>query len=144
MDSFLEAIGKYADFSGRARRKEYWMFALFVFVIYIGLILAGGLLAGVVNHASHGVGGLVFLAPAYLFILAMFIPSLSVSARRLHDTGRSGWWILIGMVPFVGGIVLLVFHCQDSQMGPNEYGPNPKGIGALNPYPPFPQAPPAY
>jgi len=145
MDSFLEVIRKYADFNGRARRKEYWMFALFVFVIYIGLAIAGGLLMGVINHASHGVGGLVFLAPAYLFILAMIIPSLSVAVRRLHDTGKSGWWLLIGFVPFVGSIILLIFYCQDSQFGPNEFGPNPKGIGApMNPYPSYPQAPPAY
>ena len=145
MDSFLEVIRKYADFNGRARRKEYWMFALFVFVIYIGLAIAGGLLTAIIAKTSHGMGGLVFLAPAYLFILAMLIPSLAVAVRRLHDTGKSGWFLLIGLIPFIGSIILLVFYCMDSQPGPNEYGPNPKGIGApVNPYPSFPQAPPAY
>ena len=145
MDSFLEVMRKYADFNGRARRKEYWMFALFVFVIYIGLAIAGGLLMAVVAKTTHGAAGLVFLAPAYLFILAMLIPSLSVAVRRLHDTGKSGWFLLIGLIPFIGSIILLVFYCMDSQPGPNEFGPNPKGIGApMNPYPSFPQAPPAY
>jgi len=145
MDSFLEVMRKYADFNGRARRKEYWMFALFVFVIYIGLAIAGGLLTAIIAKTSHGMGGLVFLAPAYLFILAMLIPSLAVAVRRLHDTGKSGWFLLIGLIPFIGSIILLVFYCMDSQPGPNEYGPNPKGIGApVNPYPSFPQAPPAY
>jgi len=140
MDSFLEVIRKYADFNGRSRRKEYWMFTLFVILIYLALFIAGALLAAVVAKDSHGAAGLVFLAPFYLFCLAMFIPSLAVGVRRLHDTGKSGWWFLIGFIP-LGGLVLLVFYCMDSQPGPNEYGPNPKGIGApMNPYPSAPQA----
>jgi len=145
MDSFLEVVRKYADFSGRSRRKEFWMYNLFLVLIYAGLFIAGALLAAVTAKGSHSAAGLVFLAPFYLFCLAMFIPSLAVAVRRLHDTGKSGWFLLIGLIPFIGSIILLVFYCMDSQPGPNEFGPNPKGIGAaMNPYPSYPQAPPAY
>jgi uncharacterized membrane protein YhaH (DUF805 family) len=140
MDSFLLAVNKYAEFSGRSRRKEYWMFTLFVILIYLGLAFAGGLLIGLVHQNNGSMAGLVFLAPAYLFILAMIIPSLAVCVRRLHDTGRSGWWYCINFVPFVGGIIFLVFMCQDSQMGPNLYGPNPKGVDGFAPYPSLPQS----
>jgi uncharacterized membrane protein YhaH (DUF805 family) len=115
------------------------MFTLFVTVIYLALAFAGALLMGVVNRGNGSASGFVFLAPAYLFILAMIIPSLAVCVRRLHDTGRSGWWYFIGLIPFVGGIILLVFMCQDSQAGPNLYGPNPKGVDGLTPYSSVPQ-----
>jgi uncharacterized membrane protein YhaH (DUF805 family) len=145
MNWYMEVLRKYADFSGRARRTEYWMFTLFNFLVYIVLMV---LLAAAVflTGQSSGNGGAIFLivVPLWLYALATLIPGLAVSVRRLHDTGRSGWWMLLAFVPF-GGIVILVFHCMDSQPGPNLYGPNPKGIqGYPQMMPPYPGTPGAY
>ena len=123
MNWFLLALKKYAVFAGRSQRSEYWFFVLFYFLIAIVLSIvdtAAGLMS-----LQAGIG--LFSG---LFMLAMFIPSLAVGVRRLHDIGRTGWWILIGLIPFIGWIVLLVFAVQDSQPGTNEYGPNPKEAAA--------------
>jgi uncharacterized membrane protein YhaH (DUF805 family) len=116
---FIEALRKYAVFSGRSRRKEYWFFVLFVVIISIVLNIIDGLIGA--YDRSMGVGLL-----STIFSLAILIPSIAVSVRRLHDINRTGWWILIALVPLVGWIVLLVFHLQDSTPGTNRYGPNPK------------------
>jgi uncharacterized membrane protein YhaH (DUF805 family) len=116
---FIEALRKYAVFSGRSRRKEYWFFVLFVVVISIVLTSIDGLIGA--YDRSMGVGLL-----STIFSLAILIPSIAVSVRRLHDIDRTGWWVLISLVPLVGWIVLLVFHVQDSTPGTNRYGPNPK------------------
>lgn len=113
MNWYLEVLKKYAVFSGRARRKEYWMFVLFNMII--------GLVLGFVEGLVDGPGVL-----SSLYSLAVLIPGIAVSVRRLHDTGRSGWWLLIGLVPLIGAIVLLVFMVQDSDPAANPYGPNPK------------------
>jgi uncharacterized membrane protein YhaH (DUF805 family) len=113
MSWYLAVLKNYAKFSGRARRTEYWMFMLFSLIISLVLAFIEGLLG------SGGVLGL-------LYGLAVLVPSLAVSVRRLHDTGRSGWWLLIGLIPIVGVIVLIVFAVQDSNAGDNAYGPNPK------------------
>ena len=105
----------YADFNGRARRSEYWFFFLFVVLVSIVLSFLGGML---------GAPGLARILYG-LFVIAIFVPSLSLIWRRLHDTGRSGLWFLLTFIP-IGQIVLLVFFCLDSQPGDNEYGPNPK------------------
>lgn len=97
-------MSQYAGFSGRARRSEYWYWVLFT-LLWCWIPLLNILLA-----------------------LIFFIPGLAVAVRRLHDTGRTGWWLLISLVPVIGGIVLLIFYCTDSQIGDNQYGPNPKGI----------------
>jgi len=110
MEYFIAAFKKYADFSGRATRQEYWMYVLIYLIIYIVL--------AVVDAAI----GILLLAP--IFSLVMLVPSISIAARRLHDTGRTGWWQLIGFIPLLGLIVMIVFLVQDSQ-GENEYGPNP-------------------
>lgn len=115
---YLEVLRKYAVFSGRARRKEYWTFFLFNLVIGAGLSLLQGI-AGIAGDGDHRV--LVFM-----YALAVLVPSIAVTVRRLHDTNRSGWWLLIGLVPVVGVIVLLAFMVQDSQPSENQYGPNPK------------------
>ncbi|MGI5456824.1 DUF805 domain-containing protein [Streptomyces sp. CA-249302] len=115
MSWFIEALKKYAVFSGRSRRKEYWNFALFVGIIYVVLMV----LALATKTAA-------LFALVGIFYLAILIPSLAVGVRRLHDTGRSGWWLLFGIVPIAGPITLLVFTVSDSQPGANEYGPNPK------------------
>lgn len=107
MDYFIGALKKYADFSGRARRKEYWMFILTYIIINVVLAVLG------LNVISMLVG------------LGLLIPSISIAARRLHDTGRSGWWQLIALLPLIGFIVLIVFLVQDGQET-NDYGVNPK------------------
>jgi uncharacterized membrane protein YhaH (DUF805 family) len=117
MSWFLEALKKYAEFSGRSRRKEYWMYSLFVGIIYVVLML----LAVATKQSA------VFILVA-IFWLGILVPSLAVGVRRLHDTGRSGWWLLFGIVPIAGPITLLVFSVMDSQPGANQYGPNPKEV----------------
>lgn len=112
MNWYLDVLKKYADFNGRARRTEFWMFALFNLIAYIVLALIGRVIG--------------FSALPLLYGLAVLLPSLAVAVRRLHDTGRSGWMILLGLIPCIGGIVLLVFYCGDSQPGDNEHGTNPK------------------
>ena len=119
MNWFLAALKKYADFSGRAQRSEYWYFVLFYILIYIGLAIVDRMLGTLASSSSIGL-------LTGLFTLALIIPSLAVLVRRLHDTDRSGWWILISLVPLIGAIVLLVFCVQDSQSDQNRFGPNPK------------------
>jgi uncharacterized membrane protein YhaH (DUF805 family) len=104
---------KYATFDGRARRSEFWWFALFSFAVGVAASLLDSALG-----SGRLINGLVSLA--------LLVPSLAVGARRLHDTGRSGWWQLIGIIPVIGWIVLIVWFVQDSQQD-NQYGPNPKG-----------------
>ena len=120
MNWYLEVLRKYAVFDGRARRKEYWFFYLFYILIAIVLIVLDSM-AGTLNE-DVGVG-----AFSGLLMLAMFIPGIAVTIRRLHDTDRSGWWVLIGLVPFIGGIWLLVLMVLDGSAGQNQYGPDPKG-----------------
>ncbi len=122
---WLEALKKYAVFDGRARRKEYWMFALFNSLV----ALAWAVEAIVFGVAPENQGLFVafFWLPT-LYSLAILLPSLAVMVRRLHDTDHSGWWTLISLVPLVGGIVLLVYLARDSDPSPNRYGPNPKGV----------------
>lgn len=123
MNWYLEVLKKYAVFSGRARRAEYWWFALFNLLASIALGIVDGL-TGMFNPEA-GIGLL-----GGLYTLAVLLPSLAVLVRRLHDTNRSGWWVLIALIPLIGAIVLLVFVLLDSQSGENQYGPNPKGIQA--------------
>lgn len=120
MNWYLEALRKYATFEGRARRKEYWFFILFnvLAVVVLGII-------DVVLGTSSKEAGLGLLSGIYL--LAVLLPALAVTVRRLHDTDRSGWWILIEFIPLIGGLVLLIFTLLDSTPGSNRFGPSPKG-----------------
>lgn len=113
MNWYLQVFKKYAVFTGRARRQEYWMFFLFNMIISFAL----SFIEGIVN--GPGVLGV-------LYALAVLVPGLAVTVRRLHDTNRSGWWVLISLVPIVGVIVLIVFAAQDGQAGENQYGADPK------------------
>ena len=124
MNWFLMALKNYVGFSGRSRRSEYWYFTLFYLVIAIILSVLDGVLFGgfVDGNGTPVLSG--------LFMLAMLLPSIAVGIRRLHDTDRSGWWLLMGLVPLVGVIVLIVFFVQDSKPGDNRFGPNPKGVAA--------------
>ena len=121
---YLEVLKKYAVFDGRARRKEYWMFILFNIIITAVLALIDSLIGTVIRQAGFGL-------LQGLYDLAVLIPSIAVTVRRLHDTGRTGWWILIGLIPVIGGIVLLIFMLLDSEPGANQYGPNPKTEEAI-------------
>ena len=118
MNWYLDVLKKYAQFGGRARRKEYWFFVLFNMLISIALTIIDGL-TGTLN-AESGVGLL-----SGIYALAVLIPSIAVGFRRLHDTGRSAWWLLILFIPLIGIIVLLIFLVQDSKEE-NEYGVSPK------------------
>ena len=124
MNWFLMALKNYVGFSGRSRRSEYWYFTVFYLVIAIVLSVLDGILFG---GSAVGKGTPVLSG---LFMLAMLLPSIAVGIRRLHDTDRSGWWLLMGLVPLVGVIVLIVFFVQDSKPGDNRFGPNPKGVAA--------------
>ncbi len=119
MNWYLAVLKKYAVFSGRARRKEYWMFFLFSVIISLVLMAIDGVMGTKSTMAGMGILGA-------LYTLAVFLPALGVTIRRLHDTNRSGWWIFISLVPIVGLIVLLVFLIQEGTPGVNDYGPNPK------------------
>ena len=120
MNWYLEVLKKYAVFSGRARRKEYWYFSLFNLLITIVLAVIDGMTGTLIAEANIGLCG-------GIYALAILIPFLAVSVRRLHDTDRSGWWLLIALIPLIGAIVILVFMVQDSKPNENQYGSNPKG-----------------
>jgi uncharacterized membrane protein YhaH (DUF805 family) len=120
MHYYTDAFKKYAEFSGRATRTQYWMFVLWNLVVSIVI----GILAPLIF--SENIANII----GYLYLLAVIIPSLAILARRLHDIDRSGWWILIGFVPLIGAIVLIIFAVLDSTPGTNSYGPNPKGVTA--------------
>jgi len=113
MNWYLDVLKKYAVFSGRARRQEYWMYTLFNIIISVVLVIIDGIV---------GAQGIIVV----LYCLAVLVPGLAVSIRRLHDTNHSGWWLLISFVPLIGAIILLVFLVTDSQQGDNQYGANPK------------------
>jgi uncharacterized membrane protein YhaH (DUF805 family) len=126
-EAVKSVLANYANFSGRARRSEYWYWALAVFIVEI--IVLG------VRAVSPTLGQLLYI----LVLLATLVPTLAVGVRRLHDTGRTGWWLLIALIPIIGAIVLIVFFVQDSAPGSNEFGPSPKGeAGAVPPPPPPP------
>ena len=119
---FAEAVRtclqKYVGFSGRARRSEYWWFFLFNIIVSIVASILDSVLGTMSDETNIGVIGTIAS-------LALLLPSIAVGIRRLHDTSRSGWWILIGLIPIVGWIILIVFYVQDSH-AENQYGPSPK------------------
>jgi uncharacterized membrane protein YhaH (DUF805 family) len=120
MQWYLKVLQQYAEFTGRARRTEFWMFTLFSAIISVVLGLLDNLLG--LTFVPGTLSGWLGL----LYSLAVLLPSLGVSIRRLHDTGRSGWWLLIGLVPVVGAIVLIVFCATPGNAGANAHGPDPK------------------
>jgi uncharacterized membrane protein YhaH (DUF805 family) len=147
MHWFLDPLKKYAQFSGRARRKEFWMFWLFSWVISLVIGIVDRIL-GTTNSTGNGLLGTIFS-------LAILIPSLAVAARRLHDTNRSALWLLLIFAIVIGWIVLIVFYAQEGNAGDNQYGPDPKAAerfgaagGTGEPgypgYPPAPQGGPGY
>lgn len=121
MNWYLKVLKQYADFSGRARRKEYWMFALFNMIFAVVAMILDNIFGLTVGELLYG----VFY---FLYGLAVLIPGLAVTVRRLHDVGKSGWMILIALIPLIGIIWLLVLMVTDSNPGENQYGENPKEI----------------
>jgi uncharacterized membrane protein YhaH (DUF805 family) len=120
MNWYLEVLKKYAAFDGRSRRKEYWFFILFNVLISMALAFIDRLMGNVDPETGLGLF-------SGIYALGVMIPGMAVSVRRLHDTGRSGWWLLINLVPVIGTIVFLYFMVLDSTPERNEYGPSPKG-----------------
>ena len=118
MNWYLKVFRQYADFSGRARRTEYWMFTLF------NIIIASVLMAIDLGLGTYG-------ALYSIYGLVVLIPGLAVAVRRLHDVGKSGWFLLVGLIPLIGAIWLLILMVTDSQIGPNKWGENPKGMNMM-------------
>ncbi|MCC8380607.1 DUF805 domain-containing protein [Xenorhabdus sp. PB30.3] len=116
MNWYVQVLKNYADFSGRARRKEYWMFSLFNMLALLAVCILGAILGETI--------GLILIV---LYVLITFIPSLAVTIRRLHDTNHSGWWFLLNFVP-LGGFVVFIFTLLEGTEGSNEYGADPKGL----------------
>lgn len=121
MKWYLQVLKKYAEFSGRARRTEYWMFVLFNFIFVLAAIILDNIVGTAIDEFGYG----LFY---FLYVLAVFLPGLAVGVRRLHDVGKSGWMMLIALIPLVGAIWLLVLMFTDSDPGDNAYGANPKAI----------------
>jgi len=115
MDYFIDGVKQYAVFTGRVTRKQYWMYVLVYFIIYFALFIVDLVL------------GTGFLA--FIFSLALLLPCIAIGARRVHDTGRSGWWQLLTLIPILGAIVIIIFMVQDSTED-DKYGPNPKMVQA--------------
>lgn len=159
MEWMTMPLKRYAEFSGRSRRKEYWMWTLFILLAYVAffivlMALGGSAYMGMISGSSSGLGAaggaaLIIVGLFFIFLLAILIPALAVTVRRLHDTNRSGWWMLLPLAAYpiqiigavtqssalalvgslVGlglGILLLVWYCTDGTPGPNGYGPDPK------------------
>jgi len=137
MNEYLNVIrNNYANFTGRARRREYWMFTLINSVILIllqipvqGAVIAMAAQNEAATAPSAGLTGvtLIFVILLVVYSLAVMVPSIAVTVRRLHDTGKSGWWYLLNLIP-LGSLVILVFMVLDSEPGSNKWGPNPKGV----------------
>jgi uncharacterized membrane protein YhaH (DUF805 family) len=121
MNWYLLVLKKYADFNGRARRKEYWMFVLFNIIFAVAAMIVDNLLGLTFGAIGYGV---VYM----LYALATLIPGLAAGVRRLHDIGKSGWMILIALIPIIGAIWLIVLMVTDGEPGANQYGSNPKQV----------------
>ncbi|MBX3479145.1 MAG: DUF805 domain-containing protein [Caulobacter sp.] len=124
MDLMFAPFRKYVDFQGRARRSEYWLYILFLTAVEIVLVVLAAMMSNG-DPESFGPVNILLL----IFGLGTFLPTLAVAVRRLHDTGRSGFWLFIGLIPLIGAIVLLIFYVLDGTPGPNRFGPDPKGRG---------------
>jgi len=114
----------YANFSGRARRSEYWYFRLVTSLLLIGFVIFGAMLSAILGDVGFPIAMVVF----FLYLIASIIPSLAVTVRRMHDIGKSGWTMFVALIPFAGPIWILVLLITDGEHGENYYGPDPKNI----------------
>ena len=121
MKWFIKCIGQYADFSSRARRKEYWMFKVFKYIIFLVVTVFCALISNVYQDAIS-----IFISIPIILYLVLIIPSFAVAVRRMHDVGMSGWFLLINLLPTIGSLVFFIFTLFDSQNYKNKWGPNPK------------------
>ncbi len=128
MEWMLMPLKRYADFNGRSRRKEYWMFTLLTFIVY--MVLYALMIMGT-DFQNGGLSGLGMLAAGLLgiFGLGVLVPSIAVTVRRFHDQDKSGWFVLLAFIPFLGGLILLVFMCLEGTRGSNRFGDDPKAGG---------------
>lgn len=131
MEWMILPLRRYADFSGRSRRKEYWMFTLLQLIVYAAVAAVGGLFALLYNATgggsdASGVFGIIFIVLFAIVALGLIIPNIAVTVRRFHDQDKSGWFILLNFIPYVGGLVVLVFMCLEGTRGANRYGDDPK------------------
>ena len=120
-------LKRYADFSGRSRRKEFWMFALFQFLVMLVplLLMMAGMPSDAMEAGMSAVG-MIGVVLVILIALALIIPGLAVQVRRFHDQDKSGWFVLLGFIPYVGGLIMLIFMLLPGTTGPNRFGPDPK------------------
>tara|TARA_R110002126_G_scaffold206886_1_gene353969 strand:+ start:59 stop:475 length:417 start_codon:yes stop_codon:yes gene_type:complete len=127
MNWYLKVFKQYFDFSGRARRKEFWMFTLFHFLfIFSTTFLVFFLTSDIYEDTETNY---VYVAIICTYLLISIIPSIALTVRRLHDTGKSGWLYLIVIIPYLGWFTIMIFACMEGNRGSNKWGPNPKGIG---------------
>ena len=122
MEWYLKVMrDNYANFNGRARRKEYWMFTLF----FLLFALLAGFVIGILSAVGETVA-MIAIILAVVWYLAHLVPSLAVTVRRLHDTGKRGWFYLLAIIPYIGGLIIFIFTVIEGDKGDNKYGPDPK------------------
>ena len=122
MEWYLKVMrDNYANFNGRARRKEYWMFTLF----FLLFALLAGFVIGILSAVGETVA-MIAIILAVVWYLTHLVPSLAVTVRRLHDTGKSGWFYLLAIIPYIGGLIIFIFTVIEGDKGDNKYGPDPK------------------
>jgi uncharacterized membrane protein YhaH (DUF805 family) len=127
MEWMLMPLKRYFDFEGRSRRKEFWMFTLFyILIMLLPIVMLG--IGAAASDGSDEMSPLLALGIALIgfIILGCLIPSIAVQVRRFHDQDKSGWLVLLNLIPSIGGLIVLVFMCLEGTRGPNQYGPDPK------------------
>ncbi len=140
MSEMFLPFKRYADFSGRSRRKEYWLFVLFLsgaalaIVIAMGIMLSAASSGGDLGSRGLGLGMPELMVLVFLvYALGVFIPHLAVTVRRFHDQDKSGWFVLLGLIPYVGGLVVMIMMMMEGTRGPNRFGPDPKQPDGMAP-----------
>lgn len=129
MEWMLMPLKRYAEFSGRSRRKEYWMFTLFQILVLIVMGVLVGITGGFDESGASTLGSAMLVIMGLIYLGLFLIPGIAVTVRRFHDQDKSGWFYLLSFIPYVGGLIMLVFMCLEGTQGPNQYGPDPKGYG---------------
>lgn len=134
MEWMLMPLKRYADFSGRSRRQEYWLFVLFTLLVYLACLVVLVVVVGFEEGTEPKpddvpVAGLITIMLLVLVYLGLFIPTLAVKVRRFHDQDLSGWFVLLGFIPYLGPLIVFIFMCIDGTPGPNRFGPDPQGRG---------------